>query len=50
MAKIYRFELMFMGELQQVGFLQGLDDIGLSNAEVRGLLSMFDSLPTIQQV
>lgn len=45
MAKIYRFELMFMGELQQVGFLQGLDDIGLSNAEVRGLLSMFDSLP-----
>lgn len=45
MAKIYRFELVYLGELQQVGFLQGLGDIGLSNAEVRGLASMFDSLP-----
>lgn len=27
--KLYRFELAFMGEMQNVGFLHGLNDIGL---------------------
>ena len=48
MARIYRFELTFLGEPRGVGFLQGLDDVGLSDAEVSSLTSMFNALPVLE--
>ena len=43
--KVYRFELCFDGEPQEVGFLQGLDDIGLPIREETRLADLFESLP-----
>jgi len=45
MSRLYRFELAFDGEPQGVGFLQGLDDIGLWNVVTSNLYSLFDILP-----
>jgi hypothetical protein len=45
MEKIYRFELMFLGKPQGVGFLHGLNNVGITEAEVSGLATQFDSLP-----
>lgn len=42
---LYRFELRFFDELQDVGFLQGLEDIGLDVTTERLLLEQFDALP-----
>ena len=43
--KFYRFELAFDGTPQGVGFLQGVDDIGLSNKKFTALMDPFDELP-----
>ena len=43
--KLYRFELAFMGEMQNVGFLHGLNDIGLDAETERQMLAPFDKLP-----
>lgn len=40
--KFYRFELAFDGTPQGVGFLQGVDDIGLSNKKFTALMDPFD--------
>ena len=40
--KFYRFELAFSGEPQDVGFLQGLDDVGLDDAERQALYQPFN--------
>lgn len=40
--KFYRFELAFSGEPQDVGFLQGLDDVGLGDAERQALYQPFN--------
>lgn len=45
MGKLFRFELSFFGEPQGVGFLQGLDDVGLRGAIRDDLYALFDSLP-----
>lgn len=45
MGKLFRFELAFDGEPQGVGFLQGLDDVGLWSIVRDELYSLFDSLP-----
>ena len=37
--KLYRFELAFMGEMQNVGFLHGLNDIGLDAETERQMLA-----------
>ena len=39
--KLYRFELAFMGEMQNVGFLHGLNDIGLDAETERQMLAPF---------
>ena len=41
--KLYRFELAFMGEMQNVGFLHGLNDIDAETE--RQMLAPFDKLP-----
>lgn len=43
--KFYRFELGFNEEPQGVGFLQGIDEIGLPIEQERGLLALFRDLP-----
>ena len=45
MEKLYRFELAFEGEPQDVGFLQGLDDVGLWPELTEELYALFDGLP-----
>ncbi len=45
MAKFYRFELAFNGEPQDVGFLQGLDEVGFDDEYLDALYALFDSLP-----
>lgn len=45
MGKYYRFELVFFDEPQDVGFLQGIDEIGLPVHTERLLLDQFASLP-----
>lgn len=45
MEKLYRFELAFEGEPQDVGFLQGLDDVGLWPGLTEELYALFDGLP-----
>lgn len=45
MNKLFRFELAFSGEPQGVGFLQGLDDVGLLGFIRDDLYSLFDTLP-----
>ena len=43
MSNFYRYELLFDGENQDVGFLVGLPDTGLSEAEVCDLTAHFDN-------
>ena len=43
--KLYRLELAFMGVLQNVGFVHGLNDIGLDAETERQMLAPFDKLP-----
>lgn len=43
MSKFYRYELLFDGENQGVGFLVGLPDTGLSETEVCDLRDHFDN-------
>ena len=45
MSRLFRFELAFSGEPQGVGFLQGLDDVGLLGFIRDDLYSLFDTLP-----
>ena len=45
MSRLFRFELAFSGEPQGVGFLQGLDDVGLLGFIRDDLYSLFDPLP-----
>lgn len=45
MSKLFRFELSFFGDPQEVGFLQGLNDVGLRDTIRDDLCSLFDSLP-----
>lgn len=45
MEKLYRFELAFDGIPQGVGFLTGLDDVGLSYDEADIILDPFFDLP-----
>ncbi len=42
---LYRLELAFFDEPQDCGFLQGLDDIGLSEESTKVLLEPFEDLP-----
>lgn len=42
--RFYRFELAFDGEPQDVGFLQGIDDIGLGTKTEACLLDQFAEL------
>lgn len=42
--RFYRFELAFEGEPQDVGFLQGIDDIGLDTKTEAWLLDQFEKL------
>lgn len=43
--RFYRFELAYYGEHQDVGFLQGLDEIGLETETEAWLLDQFEPLP-----
>lgn len=43
--RYFRFELAFGGEPQNIGFLMGLDDIGLDIHREVELLAPFESLP-----
>ena len=43
--KVYRFELAFDGRPQNIGFLQGIDEMGLPLKQEIHLLELFDSLP-----
>ena len=47
MEKLYRFELSFDGIPQNVGFLQGLDDVGLQTRTLSKLTRAFDTLPVV---
>jgi len=45
MSELFRFELSFDGEVQNVGFLQALDEVGLQEEVTDDLYSLFDTLP-----
>lgn len=42
--KFYRYELAFNGEPQGIGLFQGIDDMGLTDDEVSGIMRKFDDL------
>lgn len=46
MEKFYRFELMFDGQPQNVGFLQGLEDAHLPLSQERLCYELFHELPS----
>ena len=46
----YRYELYIGPERQEIGFLQGLDDTGLSKDVKEGLIAGFDELPIPERV
>ena len=48
MQKLFRFELAFEGEPQDVGFLQGLTDVGLWSVVESDLYAQFEALPAIE--
>lgn len=43
--KFYRYELAFDGEPQGIGLFQGIDDMGLTDEEVSGILRKFGQYP-----
>lgn len=45
MERLFRFELAFDGEPQNVGFLEGLADIGLPKNQQDAFYAAFSSLP-----
>lgn len=40
--ELIRYELAFCGEIQQIGFIQGLKDIGVTNKTIDKLITGFE--------
>lgn len=47
MGGLYRYELAFNGELQDIGFLQGMYELGLDDGRADDLVRNFDTLMKI---
>lgn len=45
--KLYRYELAYFGELQGIGFITGLKDLGISDKFIDQLIQEFDQTLTI---
>lgn len=48
--KLFRYELFCEGEMQDVGFLVGIDDLGLSAEAEENLMAPFDTLLAIPEI